>query len=183
MPKRRLILGILALGFLAALIFVFTRPREPSYQGRSLSQWMDIYHQESEPTDFTAEEARTAMRHIGTNGIPLLVAWMQYEPGHLTRAADHFASQRLGLSLLPYKRYRRASAAVNTIAELARDYDLERLPAIQGLADDPTAGPLTQGRLQLLKEILSRMQPRPGLYYLLAKEPLPPAAITNAPPE
>ena len=76
MPKRRLILGILALGILAALIFHFTRPREPSYQGRSLSSWVAEIRKNSDE-GLSDERAVNALRAIGTNALPYLLKWIQ----------------------------------------------------------------------------------------------------------
>ena len=77
MPKRRLILGILALGLVAALVLAFTRPREPSYQDRSLSSWLeDIDSSWAEPR----EKAVEAVTHIGTNELQYLIESIRYEP-------------------------------------------------------------------------------------------------------
>jgi HEAT repeat protein len=78
MPKRRLILGILGLGILAALIVAFTRPREPSYDGRSLSQWLSGFDDWS-PSSPSHAEAADAIRHMGTNSIPCLLARIRYQ--------------------------------------------------------------------------------------------------------
>jgi HEAT repeat protein len=79
MQKRRFILGILALGILAALILAFTRPREPSYKGRSLSHWVQRYFQ-GRSWDYGQDvEADEAVQHIGTNAIPYLLAWLRTE--------------------------------------------------------------------------------------------------------
>ncbi len=81
MPKHRLILGILALGILAALVFFLTRRHEPSYNGRSLSYWVDCYGTPSgaSPSSRQGPGAR-AINHIGTNAIPFLLEWIQYVP-------------------------------------------------------------------------------------------------------
>jgi HEAT repeat protein len=76
MPKRRLILGILGLGILAALIVAFTRPREPYYQGRSLTDWVLVL--QSDPPEYTM--ATNAIRSIGTNAIPFFLEWIHYTP-------------------------------------------------------------------------------------------------------
>lgn len=58
---------------------------EPTYQGRSLTQWLDIYYNgypDRPPDDrrfSTREERRTAenaIRRIGTNAIPLAMRWI-----------------------------------------------------------------------------------------------------------
>jgi hypothetical protein len=77
MPKRRLIIGILALGIIAALIFTLTRPREPSYQGRSLSQWLEIASDKRDTPE--SKPAEEAIRQIGTNALRILMGWIQEE--------------------------------------------------------------------------------------------------------
>ena len=79
MPKRRLILGILALGILAALIFALTRSREPRYHGRPLSYWVQsasLLNLQGKPIE---PEAPQAIRQIGTKAIPFLIGWLHYE--------------------------------------------------------------------------------------------------------
>ncbi len=56
-------------------------PREPIYQGRNLSQWISIWYSGysgSSPhaTQDEAEASERAIRAMGTNCIPCLVAWL-----------------------------------------------------------------------------------------------------------
>ena len=78
MRKRRLFLLLIAVGVLATvLVVVFNREREPEYQGRRLSFWVrDLPWQDPRSGHALADEA---ILHIGTNAIPYLVKWMQYE--------------------------------------------------------------------------------------------------------
>jgi hypothetical protein len=64
---------VVGLGF----VLFGDRENQPQYQGRSLSSWLAIYD-DLDPTTF--EEAEKAVRHIGTNALPYLVRWIQYEP-------------------------------------------------------------------------------------------------------
>ncbi len=57
--------------------FTYTRNREPRYEGRSLSQWLDVCSEKSGPP----EGAVDAVRHIGTNAVPFLVTWTQQTQG------------------------------------------------------------------------------------------------------
>jgi hypothetical protein len=78
MPKRRNIVLLVVCGLLAAALYpVFCRPREPSYQGRSLSKWMDIVCNQAHPEKGKADEA---IRQIGTNATPVLIRWIQEQP-------------------------------------------------------------------------------------------------------
>ncbi len=80
MTKRRLFLGILAVALFLALILVLSRPKEPSYNGRSLSQWVEglgytyFYGAPLDP------EAPDAIRQIGAQAVPHLLQWIAYEP-------------------------------------------------------------------------------------------------------
>ncbi len=78
MPKRRLILGILALGILAALIFALTRPREPSYQGHTLSYWLERLTT-WEHSLVAQREGYDAIHHMGTKAIPYLMNFIRCE--------------------------------------------------------------------------------------------------------
>jgi HEAT repeats len=67
-----LIVGILGLG----LAMIFSPSREPRYQDRTLSQWIQVYTSSLPQTN---QEAAAAIRHIGTNALPYLVEWIRYD--------------------------------------------------------------------------------------------------------
>src|SRR5262245_48150901 len=72
--KRRLLSAIL-LAFVAVLAaLLLFRAREPTYEGRPLSYWTDLYFQSAR---MAAPEQRKladeAVRRIGTNSIPYLI--------------------------------------------------------------------------------------------------------------
>jgi HEAT repeat protein len=79
MPKRGLMLGILAVGVLATLIVFFTRPREPSYNGRCLSAWITMLGETDLHNDYRQDAVR-AVRQIGSQAVPYLLRWIQVEP-------------------------------------------------------------------------------------------------------
>lgn len=78
MKRRRLLL--ILLGCVASItlaIVLWPREPEPQYNGVSLSTWLKRYNSSREQA-----EASEAIRHIGTNALPYLVKWIQYEtPG------------------------------------------------------------------------------------------------------
>jgi hypothetical protein len=78
MRPRRLWLIFIGVLVLVALVVVVTWPdREPKYQGRSLSEWVagyDIRH----PRHGKIERDR-AIRQFGTNALPYLLKWIQYQ--------------------------------------------------------------------------------------------------------
>jgi hypothetical protein len=79
--RKRCAIWVAAGCALAALIamLAFPREREPEYGGRYLTEWIRLYLQS--PDRFTdGQEAAEAVRHIGTNALPLLLKWTDYEP-------------------------------------------------------------------------------------------------------
>ena len=64
-----------ALVLLGLLIFVLVKPNEPSYAGHTLSYWLNAPASAEQP-----DEAVRALQAIGTNAIPTLLRWINYEP-------------------------------------------------------------------------------------------------------
>src|ERR1700722_3235020 len=86
MKRPRVILILFAILLLGVLVFCLIQPREPSYHGRKLSEWLRDYGGNSRglvsaigrsgvrgPTD----AAEQAVRAIGTNAIPTFLRWVQ----------------------------------------------------------------------------------------------------------
>ena len=67
---------ILAVVAAVLLLWAFLWPRdhEPSYQGRTLSEWLIAYTRNPSLRD----QATNAVHHIGTNALPHLVKWTSY---------------------------------------------------------------------------------------------------------
>ena len=67
MSKRtKWLLGVFGGLLLVALLAMVIRTREPSFQGRSLSEWLLVYTQQREKggnESETAKEAAAAVRH------------------------------------------------------------------------------------------------------------------------
>ena len=61
-----------------ALIVLRPEPDEPTFDGRKLSEWLEIYGRSSREAPNT--NALNAMIKIGTNGLPFLLHWISYEP-------------------------------------------------------------------------------------------------------
>src|SRR5438067_375813 len=54
---------------------------EPRSHGHSLSYWLDHYTTRATEEDRRlANQAQAAIREIGTNALPTLLAWLRYEP-------------------------------------------------------------------------------------------------------
>lgn len=75
MSKRRKWIVVLACILMLALVWAFLPEREPSYQGRKLSQWVD----QMEQSGWNSAEAQGAIRAIGTNAIPTSLKWISYQ--------------------------------------------------------------------------------------------------------
>ena len=86
-PKRWLILVVLVFGLLLVLYLTSPTPPEPSYKGRTLTEWCAIYctaktSPEAPKSDLRAEAAN-AIRRIGSNAVPYLLKAIECAP------ADH----------------------------------------------------------------------------------------------
>jgi HEAT repeat protein len=137
MAKRRLILGIFTIGLLAALSMVLTRPREPSYQGRSLSEWVRRFHWSSNED---RKEAGEAIRQIGTNALPYLLEAIQCEVPHWKQTV------RMAIERIPWRLQPRglwlsqpddtASAAANAFIPLGAEAQCA-IPELIGILNDP----------------------------------------------
>lgn len=77
--------GILAL----AVLWQLLRDREPSYQGRTLSEWVE----QAGPAYLwnDSDEQVKAVRAIGTNAIPTILDWISYEPSPLRKKMAELA--------------------------------------------------------------------------------------------
>ncbi len=139
-PKILLLLLGLCLIICARYAFR-SRPPDPSYNGRPLSEWLLLYGRSNGhlQSDAVSQEAAMAIRHIGTNALPLLLAWSDYEPPmlryHLTTFAQKMPSwlqrsrpmQRLYTNLEADERSRYAVYAFAALGQTAS-------PAIPELA-------------------------------------------------
>ena len=75
-----IIVVVLLLGW---LVFRPTEPKEPSYQGRKLSEWIDEWAETtwkitpSLDDKATSQAAKVAVKVIGTNALPILLEWLK----------------------------------------------------------------------------------------------------------
>ncbi len=79
MKRRRLViwtLGCIAVAITASLLLPRQREHEPEYNGVKLSDWLDRYDNGDIHKIGTAFNA---IRNIGTNSLPFLLDWIQYE--------------------------------------------------------------------------------------------------------
>jgi hypothetical protein len=76
---RKVLVFLAVVAAAIALIVWVARPNEPSYGGRSLTEWLELYNTSERDTP-AEREAAGAVRAIGTNALPCLLRWIQYEP-------------------------------------------------------------------------------------------------------
>jgi hypothetical protein len=102
--KKRTILALGTVLSLGCIIFFSNHPSEPTYQGRSLTKWLEDAWTNRRPNPRTsaAEEqakedaAQKAVISIGTNGIPTLLTLLTYKDSPFkAKVIDLFASQSL----------------------------------------------------------------------------------------
>jgi hypothetical protein len=75
------------IGLLAAVVIAFAAwfstparvPAEPSYAGRTLTQWI-MPNPTAVGQPIRSPEATEAIRHMGTNALPCLLAWLGADP-------------------------------------------------------------------------------------------------------
>src|SRR5215471_10026085 len=85
MRKRRKLLLTLGCAALAVvLLLALTRTGEPTAHGKPLSYWVELYGGPNPPagrllTPEAKMEADAAIKQIGTNAIPFLLKWMDYD--------------------------------------------------------------------------------------------------------
>ena len=94
--KRRILLLFLGCAILAtALSLALTQEQQPTARGHPLSYWVErdygwSYHL---TTPAEREEATLAIRELGTNALPLLLKWMEYEPSRWKLTVLEIASR------------------------------------------------------------------------------------------
>src|SRR6266849_1668863 len=88
--KRGILLAVLVVALIGGLGWLVLRPREPAYQDKPLSAWLEQYYGSNltliTDTNSPARlEAENAIRQIGTNGLPLLLRLISTRDSPLTK--------------------------------------------------------------------------------------------------
>ncbi len=98
---RRAVIATLLVVVIAGVVIYSSGPKEPSYNGRSLSYWLDewgkSYNDRTNP-------ATVAIREIGSNGVPILLARLSEDESPGERKFWQFAGKVLPDELNPMNR-------------------------------------------------------------------------------
>lgn len=83
MRTQALLLAVGGIALALLVLWCINIPTEPTYDGRTLSQWLALYEETSTARDAGAttrsNEIVQAIRAIGTNGIPFALEWLKYD--------------------------------------------------------------------------------------------------------
>lgn len=121
--------AVLALG-IVGLIFTLvrlTRPHEPTYEGKTLSEWITPFGRQTAkaldapggPEHFEElEPVRKAVRQIGTNAIPFLIARLNHRESGLHRTARELSDKQPYVSLRLANPYVSKIRAIRALANL-----------------------------------------------------------------
>jgi hypothetical protein len=160
MRKRAwlIILGVIAAVALALWLAWPAPEPEPTYNGHTLSYWLDTLPVASESKMtaapvLEARQAREAISNIGTNALPLLLSRLRHEADPLRRAAysllvrvpSRFQPKWLAEWASPEKAQSQADIAAYAFSILG-PRARPALPALNKIMNDPKAGRTAAGR-------------------------------------
>lgn len=155
-----LVAAVLFLG-IAGLIFGlvrFTIPREPTYQGKTLSEWIAPFCRQTAkgldapggPEHFEElQPARNAVRQIGTNAVPILIAKLNHRESAWHRTARELSEKQPYVSLRLPDPYVSKIRAIRALANLGSGAE----PAIPSLKAQLSDAALSQHAVYALSGI------------------------------
>ncbi|MDB6065659.1 MAG: repeat-containing protein [Pedosphaera sp.] len=79
--RARIVLALAVVAFVGGVVWLELQPKEPVYERKGLSEWLEDYI--NLPPD-ELEKANQAVRHIGTNAVPTLLRYLQAKDSPLT---------------------------------------------------------------------------------------------------
>lgn len=135
--------SILAATLVIAVVLVISGKREPAYEGRRLTQWLEELRGGPSLSPLAKTNAMLAIRHMGTNAVPYLVTMLHAKDSRLkTICMDLLSRQRLVDFHFRYDFQRRndalmglgvlgpdASGAIPEVAKLVNDRNLAQMAA------------------------------------------------------
>ncbi len=92
-PRSRNIIAFLVVVAIVFTAWLVLRSREPQYEGKKLSEWLDQYRHDDFESGPDSETA-TAIRSIGTNAIPLLLKYLSVKDSALRKQIVQFAEKQ-----------------------------------------------------------------------------------------
>jgi hypothetical protein len=97
MPKKvvSLVVSVVFTAMIAARVWNAGDSSEPSYDGKTVTAWLTIYAKSfgrAAPEEGKRVQAEVALRHIGAEGMPYYLAYMNYEPARLRITLCEFYS-------------------------------------------------------------------------------------------
>ncbi len=93
-------LAVILFGLVCWIALLSGKPPEPSYQGKRLSQWLDVYNAATNMDD--TKPAADAIRAMGTNCLPFLLAHIQRVHSPATRHLIYLLVVKQNLVSLPF---------------------------------------------------------------------------------
>ena len=160
---RRILFTVIAAIVLAGLVWEAGRGRQPRYQGKLLTDWLERYSGQISGGAFIPnrnaglrEEAATAIRQIGTNAIPWLLALAAIEDSTTKRwIIGHYpVSNKLAANLL----------ARPFLFRWAAKSDLAPMNAFAGFR---CLGPAARPAVPALIQVLHTSKNRNGRFYAI----------------
>ncbi len=134
--------------FLAVSAIALRRAPEPSYAGRSLSEWLLLLQAPQFSNAAPSKtEAADAIRHIGTDAIPPVLAWIQYEIPGWKKLATRLAFRMRLQRLIPHhdSQLERAEAAEQAFGVLGTSA-ASAIPRLSEMIKDPKREGTRSGR-------------------------------------
>lgn len=156
MKKRSIFALIFAcLVVVAIALALWPREREPKYDGVPLSMWLERGRSDR-------GESLAAIRQIGTNGLPFLLRWIQYEPSgwrrfvsrNFSKIPARVQNSRVLRWLIVDKAENRANIAVTGMGILGPDAS-SAMPELVRLANNASA-PETSRRAWVCMSLMTR---------------------------
>ena len=137
MSRRRTVFILLLAGLAIGLLLVSARLDEPSYRGRSLSDWLEALVQREDAEG--AAEARLALRQMGTNALPHLLSMLRTKDSRFKKLLQQWEGKH---SFVDFRLYSadvirgRAAEGIVAIGPPAAPW----IPALTNLLDEPDLG-------------------------------------------
>ena len=133
-PRRILLLAIAAM-LLAVVGWHLYATREPSYQGKRLTEWLLAGANDGKFAPASTKQSREAIRAIGTNGLPTLIRLIQVKDSAVKRTLMSWAEKQSLVEFHFQPAWTRQGYAVEGFLTLGPE-GKEAIPALAKLLQD-----------------------------------------------